>query len=639
MCGISAIIDRAASPDAVARLMRMHAQIRHRGPDGERFVFIDPGGDAQLVRDPAEVPSTPMLAALAFRRLNVIDLSEAASQPMSSPDGKVWIAFNGEIYNFRELRTRLAANGRAFATHSDTEVALAAYEAWGTRCFEELDGMWGIVIVDLQRRVVIASRDRFGVKPLYWWIDGERILIASEVKQLVAARDERPRAHAPIVAAFLRGNRVPVLDETFFEGIAPLPAASFVEIPLDARGAMRSPQTYWDFSAIEPREYSDREYASCVDEVESRLRHAVATHNVADVNVGYLVSGGLDSSLLAAIAAKDVAPPPAFTFGFRDPRFARFSELPYAESVARKYGLTLHETTFDESWVVANAGRVMRAMDEPVLGMAALAQFRVFELCRERGMTVVVDGEASDEVFAGYPSYQVNLLRDHLDRRDVISFTRELRAMARYEERSSFAIIRDLLARRLAQRRPVEPWLEPSYGRDVARIEAARNALADRGRRSSRVARLLFRDVKWGNVKIILGYTDRVSMASSIEARVPFLDRALVELAFSLPDHFKAGGGQRKRVLRDVARRYLPTDVTERKDRMGFGTPDEQFIRGAMWPDVEARIRAVADAPMFTRGAVARFVDDFAARKHNDVRAIWRIYALARWAEEFGVAL
>jgi asparagine synthase (glutamine-hydrolysing) len=145
--------------------------------------------------------------------------------------------------------------------------------------------------------------------------------------------------------------------------------------------------------------------------------------------------------------------------------------------------------------------------------------------------------------------------------------------------------------------------------------------------------------VKWGNVKIILGYTDRVSMASSIEARVPFLDRALVELAFSLPDYFKAGGGQRKRVLRDVARRYLPADVTERKDRMGFGTPDEQFIRGAMWPDVDARIRSIGNASMFAPGAIARFVDDFAAQKHNDVRAIWRIYALARWAEEFGVAL
>jgi asparagine synthase (glutamine-hydrolysing) len=633
MCGISAVIDRAGSAGAAAQLMRMHAKIRHRGPDGERFVFFDANGGARPVHDGA----TPIVAAMAFRRLNVIDISDAASQPMSSPDGQVWIAFNGEIYNFVELRARLVSQGRTFATRSDTEVALAAYEAWGTRCFEELDGMWGIVIVDLRRRVVVLSRDRFGIKPLHWTMDGERILVASEVKQLVS---DAPRAQAPIVAAFLRGNRVPVLDETFFEGITPLPVASFIEIPLDERGAMPSPQTYWDFRAIAPRGVSEREYAQCVDEVEARLRHAVATHSVADVNVGYLLSGGLDSSLLTAIAAKDIAPTPAFSFGFRDPRLASFSELQYAESVARRYGLTLHEATFDEAWVAANAGRVIHAMDEPVLGMAALAQFRIFELCRERGMTVVVDGEASDEVFAGYPSYQVNLLRDYIDRRDVISFTRELRAMARYEERSTFAVVRDLFRSRYGQKAHGIAWLDPAYGSDASRIAAARAAFADHGAAgTSRVSRLLFRSVHWGNVKIVLGYTDRVSMASSIEARVPYLDRALVELAFSLPDEFKAGRGQRKRILRDVARRYLPPDVTERKDRMGFGTPDELFIRGAMWNDVEARVRSIANAPMFVRGGVARLLEAFAARQHNDVRAIWRIYALARWAEEFRVAL
>jgi asparagine synthase (glutamine-hydrolysing) len=173
-------------------------------------------------------------------------------------------------------------------------------------------------------------------------------------------------------------------------------------------------------------------------------------------------------------------------------------------------------------------------------------------------------------------------------------------------------------------------WLNPEYGRDESRVAAAREALADRGAQSSRVARLLFRDVKWGNVKIVLGYTDRVSMTSSIEARVPFLDRRLVELAFSLPDAFRAGRGQRKRILRDVARRYLPPDVTERKDRMGFGVPVAEFLRGGMWRDVEARVRSIENAPMFAGGDLTKI---------DDVHAIWRIYALARWAEAFGVAL
>jgi asparagine synthase (glutamine-hydrolysing) len=645
MCGISVVIDRGASADAVERLLRMHAEIRHRGPDGERFVVFGRDGQTRFVREPGALPRLPMIAAMAFRRLNVIDLSEAASQPMASADGMIWIVFNGEIYNFRELRARLAANGREFRTHGDSEVVLAAYEAWGTRCFAELDGMWGIAIADLRRRVVVASRDRFGIKPLHWTADGDCILIASEAKQLVAARDERPRAHESLVATYLRGNRIPVLDETFFTGVRAMPQASYVEIPLDQNGPLPEPKTFWDFGAIEPRALTPRDYERSVDELETVLRHAVETHNVADVNVGYLLSGGLDSSTLTGIMARDarangISPAPTFSFGFREERALPFSELPYAESVARKYELVMHETTFDGRWVSDNAGRVMRAIEEPALGMPALAQFRVFELCREHGMTVVIDGEASDEVFAGYPSYQLAGLRDYLDRRQGIRFARELHAMATRQEQTSFGIIAALVAQKIRNRKPGRyTWLEPSYGvRNAAELEAIRAALADHGRSISRMSRLLFRDVRWGNVKIVLGYTDRVSMANSIEARVPFLDRRLVELAFSLPDEFKAGDGQRKRILRDVGRRYLPREVTERKDRMGFGTPDLLFIRGEMWPDVEARVRSLARLTAFVPGQVDRFVDDFAAGRHDDVRAIWRIYALARWAEEFGVA-
>jgi asparagine synthase (glutamine-hydrolysing) len=644
MCGISVIIDRGASPDAIERLLRMHAEIRHRGPDGERFVLFGRDGQTRYARESGSVPRLPLIAAMAFRRLNVIDLSEAAAQPMSSADGMIWLTFNGEIYNFRELRARLSASGREFRTHGDSEVVLAAYEAWGTRCFEELDGMWGIVVADLRRRLMVASRDRFGIKPLHWCADGDRILIASEAKQIVAARDERPRAHAPLVTTYLRGNRIPVLDETFFAGIRALPPASWVEIPLDESGPLPEPKTFWDFGAIELRALSARDYARSVDELEATLRHAVETHNVADVNVGYLLSGGLDSSTLTGIMARDAhangtEPAPTFSFGFRDARALPFSELQYAETVARKYDLTLHETTFDGRWVSANAGRIMRAIEEPVLGMPALAQFRVFEFCREHGMTVVIDGEASDEVFAGYPSYQLAGLRDHLDRGEGIRFATELHAMAKQQEQTSLGIIAGLVAQKFRNRtRGIYAWLDPSYGaRRAADLQEIRAALADHGRPTSRMARLLFRDVKWGNVKIVLGYTDRVSMANSIEARVPFLDRRLVELAFSLPDEFKAGDGQRKRILRDVGRRYLPAQVTERKDRMGFGTPDTLFIRGEMWADVEARVRSLGTAPAFVPGQVDRFVDDFAAGRNDDVRAIWRMYALARWAEEFGV--
>jgi asparagine synthase (glutamine-hydrolysing) len=213
--------------------------------------------------------------------------------------------------------------------------------------------------------------------------------------------------------------------------------------------------------------------------------------------------------------------------------------------------------------------------------------------------------------------------------------------MAGRQGRTSVGLVASLIGQRLKGRpRAAYPWLDPSYGVAGPELSSAmRIALSEHGTRSSRVARLLFRDVKWGNVKLVLGYTDRVSMASSIEARVPYLDRALVELAFALPDAFKAGRGQRKRVLRDVARRYLPAEVTERRDRMGFATPDMLFIRGAMWSEVKSRILAVAPARMFMPGRIDGVVSDFESRRSEDVRAVWRLYALARWAEEFGVSL
>jgi len=211
----------------------MHAPIRHRGPDGEGFLVVEPDGPRRL--ESLDGSGTgPALAGLAFRRLKILDLSEAAAQPMGSPDGSLWIVFNGEIYNFRELRAELEGGGRHFATAGDTEVALAAFEAWGENAFERLEGMWAIVILDLARRRLVASRDRFGIKPLYFRREGGRLLLASEIKQILAAGSKRPCARAPVVAKFLSGNRYPILDETFFDEIFPVPPATWFESGLDA---------------------------------------------------------------------------------------------------------------------------------------------------------------------------------------------------------------------------------------------------------------------------------------------------------------------------------------------------------------------------------------------------------------------
>jgi asparagine synthase (glutamine-hydrolysing) len=267
--------------------------------------------------------------------------------------------------------------------------------------------------------------------------------------------------------------------------------------------------------------------------------------------------------------------------------------------------------------------------------MPALAQYRIFELCRKKDCTVVLDGEGADEVLAGYPYHQRMLLVDRLRRGRLADFSRELKAIARREARGAAAVLADYFLAPIARRRGRrDGWLSP---RSVPRCDPM--AQVDSSPDPSLVNRRLFFDLRWGNAKLVLSYTDKTSMAHSIEARVPYFDRRLVEFAFSLPDEFKVGNGDRKRILRDVARERIPHEITERADRMGFGTPDGWLLRGEMWPSVKS---AVLDRLSVGNGsvepaAVRRFVEEFERGAHDDARSIWRLFALAAWREEFRV--
>ncbi len=638
MCGISVLFDSDASPEGVRRLLSMHGPIRHRGPDGEGFLFVSPDGVLHRSGDAALLPTAfHPLIGLAFRRLKILDLSEAASQPMSSPDGSCWIVFNGEIYNFRQLREELSGKGRRFRTSGDTEVLLAAYEEWGTDCFARLDGMWSVVLLDLKRRRLVGSRDRFGIKPLYWSLRKSSLLLSSEIKQILAAVGEPPRANVAMVENYLRGRRAPVLEDTFFEEVQGVPPATWFEIPLDGAPSPPRFQKYWDLAAA-CRARSPLTYGGALEEFHSILSSAVESHRVADVTVGSLLSGGLDSAVLTSLLSDSTRPEgresPSFSFGFREAA-PRFCELSYVDAMVREKKLLNFETTFDSRWVSTHTASVIRSLEEPPLGMPALAQYRIFELCRKKDCTVVLDGEGADEVLAGYPYHQRMLLADRLRRGRLADFSRELMAIAHREARGAAAVLADYFLAPIARRRGRrDGWLPP---RSAPRRDPM--AQVDSSPDPSLVNRRLFFDLRWGNAKLVLSYTDKTSMAHSIEARVPYFDRRLVEFAFSLPDEFKVGNGDRKRILRDVARERIPSEITERADRMGFGTPDGWLLRGEMWPSVKD---AVLDRRCLGNGwvepaAARRFVEDFERGSHDDARSIWRLFALAVWREEFRV--
>jgi asparagine synthase (glutamine-hydrolysing) len=647
MCGISALLDRAASPGGVESLARMHAPIRHRGPDGEGFLVVDASDRALRLPSLHAAPTaTRMRVGLAFRRLKILDLTEAAAQPMASPDGALWIVFNGEIYNFRELRGELQERGRVFRSTGDTEVALAAFEAWGEGCLDRLDGMWSMVVLDLRSRRLFGSRDRFGIKPLYWAARGPRLLLSSEIKQILAASGERARANRALVGRYLRGLRLPCLEETFFDGIRAVPPGTWFEVALDG-GDVESPafRRYWDLADHYCRD-ADRppqDYAGALARFRSLLDGAVASHDVADVTVGSLLSGGLDSSTLVGLQSGITAARgrvlPTFSFGFPGAP-PELDELRHVDAVLERYPLPSHRASYDAGWVAAHAPAVVRALEEPPLSLAALAQYRVFQLCREHGATVVLDGQGADEILAGYAYHQRALLADRLRKGRVREFLRHLRALERAHSVTALSIAADFLIRPAARRLAGQDGVvAPGFGAG-GRSAEMEEALHERGRDPSLVNRRLHYDVRWGNVKVILDYGDKNAMAHSVEARVPYFDRKLVEFAFSLPDDYKVDGSQRKRILRDVARSLLPAAVTERPERLGFAVPDAPLIT-QMWPGMR---EVVADdgfmqSACFDRRKVASFVEGFDARRGRDRQGAWRLYALALWRRELGASI
>jgi asparagine synthase (glutamine-hydrolysing) len=637
MCGISVVLGPAPDPGIPGLVGRLHAKAAHRGPDGEGFLLVDATlrADALPALDAPVRGEAPVLG-FGFRRLRIRDLSDAAHQPMGSPDGSCWIVFNGEIDNFRELRRELEAGGRRFRSTGDTEVALAAFEAWGDDCFRRFEGMWAIAVADLRGRRLVCSRDRFGIKPLYWALDEGRLLLASEAKQILNARTGPVRPHAPALARFLRGTRLPGLDDTFFSGVRAVPPATWFALPLDGPVGPPEFRAYWslaDFRCPDPRR-PRLAYGEALRALEDTLSEVVASQDVADVTVGCLLSGGLDSATVTALLARHRGPqrpPRTFSFGVRG---SEPSELPQVDGLIARTGWPNVEAGLDAAWIAAHAAAAVRAVEEPPLSSAVLAQHRVYQACREHGATVVLDGHAADEVFAGYPYHQRTLLHDRLRTGRFSDLLRETRAIARAHGVGVAAVLREA-ARPLFARAPPSPWLAAGYGDDADAAER-RAAQADRGQDPARLNRQLYRDVKWGNAKIVAAFSDKNAMAHSVEARVPFLDRRVVELAFGLPDHYKVADGQRKRVLRDVARGLLPPEITDRPDRMGFPLPQTRLLREAAGA-LDGLVRAALGAPCLVAAEAERTWSGFMRGDAGDAGAAWRLAAFALWTHAFDV--
>ena len=613
MCGICGIVALGRPPET-ATVEHMAAELGHRGPDGEGSYTAEG-------------------VALGFRRLAIIDLSEAGLQPFASEDGALQLVHNGEVYNYRELRRELEARGHRFRSATDTEVMLAAYREWGDRCVERFNGMWAFALWDGPRQRLFCSRDRFGVKPFYYRFDGGRFVFASEPRAFRRDPEARLEPNPRAVRDYLDQAYLDHTDETFFAGIRKLPPAH--SLVVDERGLRLA--RYWSLEEREPAagDPADALHELFLDSIRLRLR--------SDVLAGTALSGGLDSSAIAVTVdhllkteqenAVAVGPRQrTFTAYFDVPGF---DERPYAEAVVGRTEAEPRWITFGPDELASDLPAIVQAQGEPFGSTSICAGWYVMREARRNGVTVMLDGQGGDEVLAGYRAHLGFRLADLLAAGRLRELGGELRSF--HGVHSATALVTALsrpfapeaLTRLVRSRsRGAGALVHPDLRALESPAAANGSPFPDRLRRHQQL--ILTRR----GLPELLRYEDRNSMAHAIEARVPFLDYRIVELCFSLPGSELIRGGRTKDVLRRALGELLPPAVRDRRDKLGFVTPERHWLRG--------RLGELAGDVFASRSFAERgFVDAAAARRRlerhrrGEVEAgmeLWRALNLELWA-------
>jgi asparagine synthase (glutamine-hydrolysing) len=624
MCGLAGIVTFDGSPPAPELVGRMGDSLRHRGPDAEG-TFMDVRG----------VP------ALAFihRRLAVIDLSRAADQPLGTENGSVQVMLNGEIYNYSDLRRTLEGR-HSFDSNGDTEVVGHLFEEKGVDCFAALDGMFALAIWDSPGRRLVLARDPFGKKPLYYWHDSRRFLFASEIKALLAA-GVPAEFEAAALSEYLGYGYVPT-PRSLFRGVAKLPPASFMVV--DANG-VQEPHGYWDLrypSRGEERPVGIREARERVREL---LTEAVRKRLVADVPLGVLLSGGVDSSAVAAIMARLIpGRVKTFTVGFEGDRF--FDERPHADSMARHIGSNHHAAVVKPD-AVGLIETLLHHHDEPFGDSSALPTYLVAREAR-RHVTVALNGDGGDETFAGYDRFGAALLAAAIPSpvlRLACASIRFLpvggnhhgisRRLRRFTEKATLPFEERFFAWSGFFDLPALHELDRDGLVHKERVLSSyREALA-RCNGASPLGRLLYLNIRTYLLDDLLPKMDRMTMAHGLEARSPLLDRGLMEYVASLPDAYKRRGTRGKIVLKQAVEDLLPPAIVRRR-KHGFGVPLGDWFRGALRPLMNDTLMSSPRVGRWLRReAVEGLVAEHLSGRADHGHRLWTLLTLELWLRRY----
>jgi asparagine synthase (glutamine-hydrolysing) len=625
MCGIAGVFrfDRPDVPPAdLAALEAMAVVQRHRGPD-------DSGIEVQR------------RCALANQRLSILDLSAAGHMPMHDESGRLSLTQNGEIYNYLELRDELRALGHVFRSDGDTEIILHAYLQWGAACVERMVGMWAFALYDATEQTLLLARDRLGIKPLYVHQTAERLVFASEIKAIVTYLRHAGAAVQPnysSIATYAATGLVDGLDETFFAGIRRFPPGHTMRVAASSVVARR----YWDLPA---RAAAVRQglngAANDPTTVRNQLDEAVRVHLRSDVPLGVCLSGGLDSSAIVGLAARHVPVQKTFTVYFGDG--PDYDERQHARAIVDRYKTEAHERLVEPEGLLGTLQQIVWHLDEPSLALGVYPQWHVMQLARDAGVKVVLDGQGGDEVFAGYMNYAPQALYGLIGSAplqvpgELLGIGR-LHGFRRAREVGSSAV-------RMRMREAPEATIESTP--DAALLSRELWPLADvshnEWRRWPRVMdgwlnNVLYWELTKTRLPALLRYEDRLSMAFSIESRVPFLDHRLVELAFALPDQAKLHAGWSKYALRRALDGVLPDAVVWRRDKKGFPTPVGKWLGDARGAEAVQLLRSTDrhTRDVFPQPAVDHALATHAAGQDRSWQ-LWRVLSTELWMRAFAL--
>jgi asparagine synthase (glutamine-hydrolysing) len=632
MCGIFGILskDGRISGDILENAAQ---SLSHRGPDDSGTVVIEtsPDGNRQL--------------GFAHTRLSIIDLSPQGHQPMQDSSTGNWIVFNGEIYNFCELRSELEATGYQFTSHSDTEVILAAYRAWGTDSFARLRGMFAFALWDKSRQTVLLVRDPMGIKPLYYYDSSKALLFASEVRSLLKTGLVPRKLDPDGLFSFLAFGSV-YEPRTIVEGISAVAPGHFISL----QKSNVTSQQYWNpLEFIGDSEIQSAPHNDAEDKLPGLLSDAVLSHLVSDVPVGVFLSGGVDSSALAALMSNAGVRPTTFSLVFRE---AEFSEAEFSRIVARQFRTDHHELMVSQKDVLSSLPEALSAMDQPTID--GINTWLVSAKARAAGVKVALTGLGADEMFAGYSNFRdvprlqglaadfskmpsmlrrpvaamAGVVGSQSDRGRKLSHLAGELATSENASTHPYFVVRSLFNPEERKTLYAEDY-EAAGGKLAALLRPSIDASAA----FDPVNRVSYLESHWYMRNTLLRDSDFMSMAHGLELRVPFLDRALVEACFRIPGKYKSHGSTSKPLLLKSLGVELPSEIVNRPKR-GFTLPFEHWLRAEMKPMVEDTFSKNGDAQgLLSTGSVREVWNRFLAGRTSWSRP-WSLFVLKRWCEQ-----